>query len=197
MKQELVHPTRSALLQAAIRYMREWGELPTFAAVAQMAEVPRRTAYRYFASVEELASAVALELVRPELSQVFAAGFTSDDPIERAISTARNVARLTIEHEQVFRLVLRLEVAKPRQRSSSRLMWFRAALAPLRDELGEERFEELVRALSLAISFSGVFTFRDMAGVTQDDAERMVSWVAEALVRQAMQDASKAKRTRR
>lgn len=184
-----VHPTRKALLRAAIRYMREWGELPSFAEVAIAADIPRRTAYRYFTTVEELATAATLELLRPEMNKLIAEGFTSDDPATRIVSTVRNIVRLAVENERVFRAMIRLTIGKSTARGIDRLTWFRTALEPAREHLGEKRFERLVRAIAISIGFEGLIAFKDMFDTDPEETERIVTWIAQTLVRQALDDA--------
>jgi AcrR family transcriptional regulator len=196
-KDDPIHPTRKALLQAAIRYMRKEGELPSFGEVAEAAKIPRRTAYRYFNTVEELATAATLEVLRPEMNRLMAAGFASLDPAERMTATVKNLVKLAAGNERVFRAMIRLTIAHRGGRGANRLTWFRIALEPLRADLGDVRFERLVRTFALAIGFEGLIAFSDMVKTNPKEMTEIVSWLAQTIVTQFLAESKPSKTKQR
>jgi AcrR family transcriptional regulator len=183
------HPTRKALLQAAIKSMRQSGDLPSFSEIATAARVPRRTAYRYFTTVEELATAATLELLRPEMNRLISAGFTSADPAARMESVVAKMVDFAIENELVFRAMIRLTIGKPTVRGASRLAWFRTALEPLKESFDEEQFERLIRASAMALGIEAFIVFKEMCGADRAETKALATWIARTLVRQAIADA--------
>jgi hypothetical protein len=71
-------------------------------------------------------------------------------------------------------------------RPAHRLSWFRAALAPLRKQLPERRFERLVHALCLCTGIESLVALKDVAGLDDDEALRVKLWAARELVEAAL-----------
>ena len=176
--------------------MRQSGNLPSFSEVATAARVPRRTAYRYFTTVEELATAATLELLRPEMNRLISAGFTSADPVARIESVVAKMVDFAIENELVFRAMIRLTIGTPTTRGASRLAWFRTALDPLRGSFDEEQFERLIRAFAMALGIEAFIVFKEMCGADPAETKALATWIARTLVRQAIADAAEPKARR-
>lgn len=193
--------TRAALLSAAARLIAA-GQTPSTTEVADVAGISRRTAYRYFPTQEQLLIEASLEQLRPEVEAAIAAveaipeariGGANDDrdvrwALARLDATVRVMHRLTLEHERLLRTIWRLTadgavLSGVRPRGSRRIDWLTAAVEPLRDRLGPERFARLVSALTTTVGFDSLFVLMDLRGLSSDEAGRVTSWMAEAMVR--------------
>ena len=68
-------------------------------------------------------------------------------------------------------------------RQSRRTQLIETALAPIRDQIGEEKFERLCAALSLFFGPEAMIVYRDVYPLKTDEARRVKSWAIRALVR--------------
>jgi len=190
--------TRRAILAAALVMMRR-GETPSMNAVAAAAEVSRRTAYLYFPTLEHLLTEAALEAVRTQVEA--ALDLVESDDVEVRLDTLvkaaldssilsevplRTLVRITVER--------RLEEAKGSPpldaplRGGRRVEWIESALEPVRERLGEERFERLVSALAMVIGLEALLVLRDIRGLDQGAMEEVSRWATRALLRASLQD---------
>src|SRR3979409_836414 len=100
--------TRKALLNAAAELMRQ-GREPTVAEIAEVGEVSRATAYRYFPTQESLLA--EMRMFAPEGP---IGGFDrvpeTDDPVERVGVLARQVSEWAFQNEPALRTWLRLSL---------------------------------------------------------------------------------------
>ncbi|HEY1369776.1 MAG TPA: helix-turn-helix domain-containing protein [Gaiellaceae bacterium] len=177
--------TRRAIVEAAARLL-EQGETPSMAAVAEAADVSRRTVYLYFPTVEHLLADAALEASRAHVEPEFEA---SGEPEERVESLVRAVQRGFAASEQLGRTIIRATVSattastpdRPR-RGYRRVEWIERALEPLRETLPPERFERLVSALTLVIGWEAMIVLQDIRGLSASEAEDVSAWAARALL---------------
>ena len=197
--------TRSALLVAAARLLAG-GSTPTVADVADAADVSRRTAYRYFATQEQLLAEAALEALRPRIESAIAgpavAGET--DPAEsletRLDRTVLAVQRNAVENEALLRTMIRLTVGPfdadqqepdaPRRRGYRRIEWIKLALAPAKAQLGGRRYERLVAALTVSLGIDALIVLRDLCGLSTASAESVSRWMARELLRASLTESS-------
>lgn len=186
--------TRQALLDAANSFL-DSGQRPTVDDAAERAEVSRATAYRYFASSDELLSEAVMgrALAAPSLLFEDASG----DLVDRALRAEAAVNELLLADEVAAHVVSRLmsdawlsDDSGPRgERPARRLPLIEAALEPFADRLGPERTRRLCDALALAIGVEAVIVLRDVCGLSMSDTRATARWAVESLVRTALAEA--------
>lgn len=187
--------TRQALVDAAVALVRR-GETPTVAEVAEVAQVAKSTAYRYFPTQELLLATARLEAANgPDLAAVDAAAGRPGPAEARLDAVVRADHTLVTRHEAAFRAFLRATLA-PRddtadapRRPGNRLRYLADALDPLRGELGAERLERLVLALALCVGLESLVVLVDIGGLAPDEAEAVKRWAAAALLHRALAEA--------
>ena len=191
--------TRAALKAAAVELMAQ-GLSPTVEQVADSAQVSRSTAYRYFSSRDALQAEVLLDTaIRDGIEQVQAAAGRSPDAADRLTRVIRADHALVTDHETAFRKALQTFVApvttQPGQlpvRPGNRLRYLTAAVEPLRDQLGSERLQQLVAALALCVGIESLIVTRDICNLDETEAEQLKQWAANALLQQAIREATSA-----
>lgn len=190
--------TRRAILAAALEMMRR-GETPSMSAVAEAAEVSRRTVYLHFPTQEQLLTEAALETVRTQVEE--ALGLAEADDVEARLDTLVNAAlESSIESEVLLRTLVRITVeqrlaeakggpplAAP-LRGGRRIEWIESALEPVRERLGVERFERLVSALAIVIGLEALLVLRDIRGLNQAEIEDVSRWATRTLLRASLQE---------
>ncbi len=187
--------TRALLVKTASELIQS-GEVPTVTAVAEAAQVSRRTAYRYFLSQEQLLAEAAIEIARPLVSNT---EFPEDlmarirllvATVQRFVygneGALRTIVRLTAEHV-VGQNVSGAEDLTPVR--SNRIEWIRTGLAPAKKRLGGKDFERLVSALSLCVGIESVMVLTNLRGLSQKEVTRVSVWAAETLVAGALEQA--------
>ena len=190
--------TRRAILTAALEMMRR-GETPSVSAVAEAAEVSRRTAYLYFPTLEQLLTEAALEVVRTRVEE--ALDLDESDDVEARLDTLVGAAlESSIESEVPLRTLVRITVERrldeakggpPLEaplRGGRRIEWIKSALEPVRERLGGERFERLVSALAMVIGLEALLVLRDIRGLDQAEMEDVSRWATRALLRASLQE---------
>lgn len=182
--------TRKALLEAAGRLL-QLGRLPTMNEVAREALVSRPTAYRYFPSIDALLQESVVDAaVSGALAE--AAVQPGADPETRLLATEAALHRSTWANEAALRVMLAHAVQRdpadesvpPRQ--NRRLPLIEAALAPLRDRLGEPDFRRLTHALALVFGTEAMIVFRDVLRVDEATAREVKTWAIRILLRGAL-----------
>lgn len=184
--------TRRLMLQTAIALMQS-GVTPSVSDVAEAAEVSRATAYRYFPSQAALVEAVVDEALGPILKWKSRA----KDPATRLDSLlAASLSRIE-EFEATFRAALCLAMQHWGRehagtlgnempfRRGHRVSLLEDAVAPLRKELPESRFRDLVHALSLVFGVEAFIVLKDICGLESAAAQKMMMRTASALLREA------------
>ena len=188
--------TREALKSAAAKLVRG-GAVPTVAEVAEAALVSKSTAYRYFPTQEALLAEVALdEAVASGLRSLHDLAQAPAPAVERLDAVVRADHELVTAHEAAFRAALRAMLA-PRptgagvtpRRPGNRLRYLAEALTPLEDELGPERLERLVAALSLCVGIESVLVTEDICSLPSSEAESIKLWAARAMLKAAQYEA--------
>lgn len=183
--------TRRDLVAAALALLEE-GRTPTVTEVADAAEVSRRTAYRYFPTGEQLMTEALLEGARADVERDIDAG-AADDPIDTRVDRLVDALHdLTVSKEHLLRQMIRFTIDRGQiepgvpPRPSRRLDYIEQALAPLRDELPNEEYEQLVHAMAVVIGIEARIVLRDICGL--DDAQVLATerWTARALLAAAL-----------
>lgn len=187
--------TRALLVKTASELIQS-GQIPTVTAVAETAQVSRRTAYRYFPSQEQLLAEAAIQSARPLVSNTeFPQDLTARIPL-----LVETVQRFVYANQGALRAIVRLTAEHVPGRSvgdadhfmparSNRIEWIRTALAPARKRLGGKHFERLVSALSLCVGIESVMVLTNLRGLPQKEVTRISVWAAQTLVAGALQQA--------
>jgi len=183
--------TRSALLDGA-RGLLARGITPTVEQAAQEAAVSRTTAYRYFPSQRDLLVAAHPEIAASSLLPPDASG----DPGERLDAVIDAFTQLIVETEAQQRSMLRLSLdvdAQPPDalplRQGRAIGWISEALIPLQGNLSEQQLHRLVVAIRSAVGIEALAWLTDVAGLSRQEATRLMRWSAQALLRAALSSA--------
>src|ERR1700688_4026597 len=102
---------RSLLLRAAASLV-EQGKAPSVTEVADVAEVSRRTAYRYFPTQEQLLTEVSLERLRPQVETALHAALKRRSPAEILDAAVAAMQRIAVENDALLRTIVRLSLDK-------------------------------------------------------------------------------------
>lgn len=195
--------TRKAIVDATIALLAR-GETPTVNDVAAAAEVSRRTVYLYFPSFDQLlldATIGALSQTPVDLAiEQASSGDDGDARVERLV---RAVHHVNPEVERLGRALIRLTIdantelsedGQPR-RGYRRIEWIESALSPWRDRLDPASKRRLVCALAMVIGWEALIVQRDVCGLSAAEGEELSVWAARALVKAALQEERKARRS--
>ena len=193
--------TRALLVKTAAELMQSGG-IPTVTAVAEAAQVSRRTAYRYFPSQEQLLAEAAIKSARPLVSKTE----FPEELTPRIRLLVKTMQGFVYENQGALRTIVRLtaghvpgngvagfEESVPAR--TNRIEWIRTALAPAKKRLGAKQFERLVSALSLCVGIESVMVLTNLRGLSQKEATRVSAWAAETLVAGALQQAEESFRS--
>jgi AcrR family transcriptional regulator len=177
--------TRDQLLAAAWQLM-ESGDTPRVEDAAEAAGISRTTAYRYFASQGELLAAAFPETATTSLLPDPA----PDDPQVRVAAVATKLMEVLDGTEQLQRTMLRLSLdGGPHDlplRQGRAIGWYAEALAPLRDQLGDEPLRRLAVALRAVSGIETRVWLSDIAGLDAGQVRALQLWMVEALALRAV-----------
>lgn len=189
--------TYRLLLDHAMALVRH-GQLVSVAEVAASAGVSRATAYRYFPSRAQLITAIVEESLGPvrsfepaaadgraRLQELFDRTFPRFKEFEPQLRAA---LQLSLEHWARARAGTLQE--EPFRRGH-RIKILERAAAPLRRALGEDRFNGLLRALSIIYGIEPYVVLKDIWDASDAEVEATARWMADALIRAAVLDAGK------
>ena len=190
--------TRRAILAAALEIMGR-GEKPSVRAVAEAAEVSRRTVYLHFPTLEQLLTEAALEPVRLQVEEALVLA-ESDDVDTRLDILVRAALESSIVREVPLRTLVRITVehrldelkgGPPLEaplRGGRRIEWIESALEPVRERIDPDHFERLVSALAMVIGLEALLVLRDIRGLDQTGMEDVSRWASGALLRASLQE---------
>jgi len=195
--------TRDALVNVAAELVRRGDEHFSVADVADLARVSRTTAYRYFATPELLrtqATLIAAGRIETGLLDQLTRGVGS--PEDKLDALIVGTHTMTAAHEVEFRSLLRLTLdsnlhtahtvpGRPQFRQS----WLSSALADLKHELGHNRFERLVAALSLMCGIESFVVLHDVLLLEPGEAKEIKRWAARLLLHAAVHEAADTRAT--
>jgi Bacterial regulatory proteins, tetR family len=181
--------TRDALVTAA-RALVAKGLTPTIEETAKAASISRTTAYRYFATQRALLVAAHPETGASSLLPADA----PDDAASRLDLVMAAFTRSTlVENEAQQRTMLRLSLAvDPAERAQLPLRqgraikWIEEALAPLRTQMSQAEVHRLTLAIRSATGIEAFVWLNDVAGLSRNDAIKLMHWSAGALLRSAI-----------
>jgi AcrR family transcriptional regulator len=182
--------TRSALIAVA-RDLVARGMSITVEDAAAAAGISRTTAYRYFANQRALLLAAhpetsALSLLPPDAPA---------DPGHRLDLVIEAFTRLIADTEPQQRTMLRLSLEPGASvqipgvlRQGRAIGWIHDALSPLRGRMPAEELHRLVLAIRSATGIEARVWLTDVAGLSSDDAMKLMRWSARALYLSALSE---------
>jgi AcrR family transcriptional regulator len=176
--------TRRALLDAAAELVRQ-GREPTVAEVAEVGEVSRATAYRYFPSQMSLLADVRMFAPEGPAAMFEKVNLETTDPVERVGVLARQVAEWAFQNEPELRTWLRLSLDPTTgvRRPGHRIRWITDALQPLQGKVDAATFERLSSALTMVLGIDPVIPLTDFAKLPPQQGIEVIEWAARTLVR--------------
>jgi AcrR family transcriptional regulator len=180
--------TRKALLNAAAELVRQ-GREPTIAEVAEVGEVSRATAYRYFPTQESLLA--EMRMFAPEGPiEMFDRVLETADPVERVGVLARQVSEWAFQNEPALRTWLRLSLDPETgvRRPGHRIGWIAEALQPLQGTVDGTTLDRLSSALTMLLGIDPIIPLTDFAGLSPAQAIEVIEWTARSLVRSVVEE---------
>jgi len=180
--------TRRALLDAAAELVRQ-GREPTVAEVAEVGEVSRATAYRYFPTQESLLA--EMRMFAPEGPiEMFDRVLETADPVERVGVLARQVSEWAFQNEPALRTWLRLSLDPETgvRRPGHRIGWIAEALQPLQGTVDSTTLDRLSSALTMLLGIDPIIPLTDFAKLPPQQAIGVIEWAARTLVRSVVED---------
>jgi AcrR family transcriptional regulator len=190
--------TRRAIVEATISLL-EKGIEPSVNEIAEAAEVSRRTVYLHFPTLDQLILDATLGMmnldVDARLEQVGA------DPHARLAVLVEAMSANIEQSMPLGRRLIRLTVDSPPRpgeprRGYRRVGWIEAAIEPVRDRLGPQRFEDLVSSLAMVVGWEAVIVLSDVRGLAPDAARAVSLRAAHTLLDAALAEARAATRSR-
>ena len=180
--------TRKALLDAAAELVRQ-GREPTVAEVAEVGEVSRATAYRYFPSQESLLAEMRMFAPEGPAAMFEKVTLETTDPVERVGVLARQVAEWAFQNEPALRTMLRLSLDPETgvRRPGHRIRWIAEALQPLQGKVDATALERLSSALTMVLGIDPVIPLTDFAKLTPEQGIEVIEWAARTLVRSVVE----------
>lgn len=172
---------RSDLVSAATALL-DAGEAVTVTAAADLADVSRATAYRYFATNERLLAEAVLDEVA---ARMVALQLPTDAPTpeDAAEALVDRVLDFVFANRDTFRLMLKLSLEPGAAgRGGRRLGWARQVLEPHAAALSPGALEDLVPALALLLGPETMVALQDVAGQSDARTRALARRMARALV---------------
>lgn len=184
--------TRKDLLEAAARLVKR-GRKPSLEEVAEESRVSRATAYRYFASVEELLVEASIDVYIPDARELFRPNMPSD-PVIRLERVDTALHDVILANEPALRMMLMHALqrgisngdANSPRRQNRRTPLIEAALEPARSSFKPAALKTLTHALALVLGTEAMVVFKDVLQLDDAEARRVKRWVIRALVAAAM-----------
>ncbi len=180
--------TRRDLLETGSRLVADGGR-PTVEEVAEAAGISRRTAYRYFRTQEHLLADIALESLRPKITQLVEAAARPRDAEDRVLTLLSALHKGNQKYEPQLRAILAASLSDEAgtattdpERGGRRVDWIKQALAPIREELPSRTYETLVSALTIIAGYDAFRLLRQMRRSSNSEIEQVVRWMASALI---------------
>lgn len=180
--------TRAALIDAA-RALLAQGASATIEQAADLADVSRSTAYRYFPNQHRLLAATY-----PEIDSTSLLGDGAPaDPLERLDVVLGRIGEQVLRHEPELRAQLRLaltpgdgDAAALPLRQGRAVAWLHDALAPLEGRLAPAELHRLVLAIRAAIGIEAFVWLTDVGGAGREEAIDIMRSSARTLARAAL-----------
>jgi len=190
--------TRAAIVAATARLLSA-GADPSMADIAAAADVSRRTIYTYFSTLDHLLLDATLGALSTDVeAEIAATDAPGPDglkppvsPLARAERILDVISRSAADTLPLGRKLIKLTVDTPPtgtgpKRGYRRVQWIEAVLAPWRDTLDPDRFEDLVSALVTLSGWEGFIVLTDLRGLDPDRARAVSVQASLALIRAAI-----------
>jgi AcrR family transcriptional regulator len=200
--------TRAAIVEAAAHLLRQ-GVEPTVAAAAEAAKVSRATAYRYFPTPESLQLEVAGVTPAYEPVEQLVRSLEGDDAEARLLRFVDLFNALSFAEEARMRMALKVYLdtwfaargdtgQAPPVREGRRMRWLDQVLEPARGRLPKQQWRRLQAALALTAGADAMIVMKDVCRLTDDEAQEVLLWTAQTLLRAGLEDKqpSKPRRTK-
>ncbi|HEX2543184.1 MAG TPA: helix-turn-helix domain-containing protein [Caldimonas sp.] len=191
--------TFGLLLDTAMTLIRQDGHIPSVAEVAVRSKVSRATAYRYFPSRSALITAVVHASLGPvrafasdnrsgreRVHELFKQTFPRFKEFEPQLRAA---AQLALEQWALERSGL---LEEEPYRRGHRVRILQHAIAPLAPQLSGACRERLHKALSVVYGIESYVILKDIWGASDRELERVVLWMADALIDAALRESAAA-----
>ncbi len=181
--------TRKALLNAAAELVRQ-GREPTVAEVAEVGEVSRATAYRYFPTQESLLAEMRMFALEGPVEVFDRVALGTGDPVERVGVLARQVSEWAFQNEMALRTWMRLSLDPQTRvrRPGHRVRWIAEALQPLQGTVDGAKLDRLSSALTMLLGIDPIIPLTDFAKLPPAEAVEVIEWAARTLVRSVIED---------
>ncbi|MEO8464200.1 MAG: hypothetical protein ABI640_02585 [Gammaproteobacteria bacterium] len=198
--------TRAAIVEAATRILRS-GATPSVAAAAEAAKVSRATAYRYFPTPESLHVEVAG--VTPTLAPVeqLVQTLEGDDVEARLSAFLMTFNSLTFANEAQMRMALKVYLdtwlggregaQTPPVREGRRMRWLESVLQPAKRGSTKKQWRRIQAALALTVGTDAMVVMKDVCRMNDEEAQEVLLWAAQTLLRSGLQKPAAAKMARR
>jgi AcrR family transcriptional regulator len=190
--------TRRLIVDTAIEMMRE-GASPSVSDVAEVAEVSRSTAYRYFPTRAAMVQAVIVGALGPILE------WDSDQtaPDDRIASLFASSFPRLLENEVVFRAALRQSLEQPDNPTPEhptsehpdwqlgrghRMELLTRALTGPQSRLPEGARTRLAQALSMTFGVESIIVLKDIWGLDNAGVQSVTLWAARAMIKAALDE---------
>lgn len=182
------------IADAAWRMLETDDRLPTITEAAELAGVPRATAYRRFPSQTQMLAAVMAMHIRPLLlSLAELIGSQPADVFVRTDMLVERYADLYMAHETQFRALLRVSLAasstvpiQQQIRRGWRLDCVHAALEPLAGTLSSSTMTYLAASISTVVGSESMVIFKDLWNIDIAESTRYQKRAVRALVKGAI-----------
>jgi AcrR family transcriptional regulator len=182
--------TFNLLLNRAVEFSAQ-GQLPTLNGLAEATATSRATVYRYFPSHADLVHTMMLH----SLSNLMAWQPQSPSTEQRVLEALDLLFEDFRQHETLFRSVLQLSllpsadqalpVAGSQVHRGLRLEILSRALEPLRPQLQDQAYQDLLCGLSLLFGIEALVVLKDIWAMDLEGAKRSLAVTAQALIAQA------------
>ena len=182
--------TRRAILEATTDLLRSGAE-PSVNAVAEAADVSRRTVYLYYPTLDQLVLDATIGLLNVDVDAALERE-DSVDPRQRLRTLVAETFATMEASLPLGRTLIRLTVDAPApadgepRRGHRRVGWIEWAVEPCREQLGVQRFEDLVSALAMVIGWEAFIVLLDVRGLTASDAQALTLRTAWAILDAAL-----------
>jgi AcrR family transcriptional regulator len=182
--------TRNAIVDAA-RDLISHGSSPTVEEAADLAQVSRSTAYRYFPNQRSLVAAAA-----PIVEAESLLGSDPPSDVEARLGLVlRALTDYILANEPALRTMLRLSLEPdppaPEDlvlRRGRAIGWIEDALTPLRGRLAARDIRRLAVAIRAVVGIEPLVWLTDVAGLSREDAIELMCSSARVLLRSALAD---------
>jgi AcrR family transcriptional regulator len=184
--------TRQRVLEAASELIGK-GHSPTITEAADLADVSRRTAYRYFSTQQQMLAEAALAVSRESILQI-----QLPRPVEARIDvTVRALQEFVYQNEAALRMLAQMYMqqplaGKPMNKKDSvpprvnRVKFIESALADIRSQLPAKDYERLISALVLCMGVEAAMSLRYVRNLSSTHATEICSWAAQQIIKGAL-----------